>query len=97
MTLGNARTLEIRLAVGDKDVAALRGALLAARASELAEVRRRTARHSFGYGDDSQRQSMSAEAAQAHRRWTMLDGLDRGTRRRGQRSRDRTLTDDGAM
>ncbi len=50
MTLGNARTLEIRLAVGDKDVAALRGALLAARASELAEVRRRTARHSFGYG-----------------------------------------------
>jgi hypothetical protein len=70
------RTLEIRLAIeSEEELAALRGALLAARASELAEVRRRSARHAFGYGDASGRESMSAEAAQAQRRHAMLDRL----------------------
>lgn len=59
----------------EEELAALRGALLAARASELAEVRRRTSRHAFGYGDDSQRASMSAEAAQAQRRGELLERL----------------------
>jgi hypothetical protein len=76
MTDRDLPSLEIRLPVADdEELTALRGALLAARASELAEVRRRTARHSFGYGDDTQRESMTAEAAQAHRRWAMLDRL----------------------
>ena len=59
----------------EEELAALRGALLAARAGELAEMRRRGARHGFGYGSDSARESMTAEAAQAQRRWTMLDRL----------------------
>jgi hypothetical protein len=59
----------------DEDVAALEGALLAARASELAELQRRGDRLSFGYGSESARESMSAEVVQRRRRWTMLDRL----------------------
>jgi hypothetical protein len=59
----------------EEDVAALEGALLAARASELAEARRRGDRVFFGYGSESARESMSAEVAQRRRRWTMLDRL----------------------
>jgi hypothetical protein len=59
----------------DDDVAALEGALLAARASELAEARRRGDRAFFGYGSDSARESMSAEILQRRRRWMMLDRL----------------------
>jgi hypothetical protein len=71
-----SRTIRIELAVeSDDELAAVRGALLAARASELAEMRRRGARHSFGYGTDSQRESMTAEADQAQRRSAMLDRL----------------------
>ncbi|HVL54032.1 MAG TPA: hypothetical protein VM344_07195 [Vitreimonas sp.] len=70
------RLLQIELTVAsDEELKALRGALLAARASELAEVQRRSARHSFGYGSDAQRESMSAEASQAQRRHEMLDRL----------------------
>ena len=47
----------------EDDVAALEGALLAARASELAEARRRGERAFFGYGSDSARESMSAEGS----------------------------------
>ena len=47
----------------EDDVAALEGALLAARASELAEARRRGERAFFGYGGDSARESMSAEGS----------------------------------
>ena len=68
--------LRINLLVeSDEDLKALRGALLAARAAELAEMRRRSARHSVGYGSDSQRESMSAEASQAERRHSILDRL----------------------
>jgi hypothetical protein len=59
----------------DDDLRALRGALLAARASELSEVERRSQRHSLGYGTDSQRESMTDEVADRRRRWEMLDRL----------------------
>ena len=59
----------------DDELNALRGALLAARASELAEARRRGDRLSFGYGSDAARQGMSAEVSQARRRYEMLDRL----------------------
>jgi hypothetical protein len=57
----------------DDDLAALEQALLRARSSELAEVRRLDVRLSAGYGDSTTRATMTAEAAQARRRWTMLD------------------------
>jgi hypothetical protein len=70
------RSLRLEIPIeSDDDVAALEGALLAARASELAEVRRRGDRAFFGYGSDSARESMSAEVIQRRRRWTMLDRL----------------------
>jgi len=56
-------------------VTALEGALLAARASELSQIRRRGARHGFGYGSDSARESMTHEVDEAQRRWEMLDRL----------------------
>ena len=59
----------------DDELRALRGALLAARATELSEVQRRAQRHNLGYGTDSQRQSMTAEVADRRRRWEMLDRL----------------------
>ena len=57
------------------DLRLLRSALLAARASELAELRRRGGRLSFGYGADAARESMSAEADQVRRRMELLDRL----------------------
>ena len=45
----------------EAELTALRGALLAARASELSQVRRRGDRLTFGYGSDSARESMNAE------------------------------------
>ena len=57
----------------DDELSALRGALLAARASELAEARRRGDRLSFGYGSDTAREGMTAEVAQARRRHEMVD------------------------
>ena len=71
-----ARRLRLEIDVDeDGDVEALEGALLAARAAELAELRRRGDRVSFGYGSDSARESMSAEVADRRRRWKMLDRL----------------------
>jgi hypothetical protein len=59
----------------DEELAALEGALLAARASELSQIRRRADRLSFGYGSDTARETMNDEVDQAERRWTMLDRL----------------------
>ena len=71
-----SRVVRIELPVeSDEELAALRGALLAARASERAEMQRRGARHAFGYGSESARDGMSAEARQAERRWSMIDRL----------------------
>ena len=70
------RPIELTLRVdSDDELRALRGALLAARATELSEVQRRAQRHSLGYGTDSQRESMTEEVAQARLRWEMLDRL----------------------
>ncbi len=68
--------VQIRLDVtSDDDLDALEGALLAARASELSQVKRRGARHSFGYGSDSARETMSDEVDHHERRWALLDRL----------------------
>ena len=76
LTAGIVRSVEKARAVGSEDdVAALEGALLAARASELAEARRRGDRVFFGYGSETARESMSAEVIQRSRRWKMLDRL----------------------
>jgi hypothetical protein len=53
----------------------LRGALLAARATELAEAQRRGFRHSYGKASDSALESMSAEVAHHRRRIELLDRL----------------------
>ena len=69
-------TLRVEVQIdGPADIDALERALLAARAAELAELRRRGDRLSFGYGSDSARDSMSAEVVDRGRRWTMLDRL----------------------
>lgn len=70
------RDLRIELPIGSEDeLRALRGALLAARATELSELQRRAARHSFGYGSDTARESMSAEARHHRLRHDMLDRM----------------------
>jgi hypothetical protein len=73
---GVADELLLRIKVASPDeLRALRGALLAARASELNEVQRRAQRHNLGYGTDSQRDSMTEEVVDRRRRWEMLDRL----------------------
>ena len=80
----DGRTLRLEVDVdGDADREALEGALIAARAAELAELRRRGDRLSFGYGSDSARESMSAEVVDRRRRWTMLDRLINALRESG--------------
>lgn len=70
------RVLRLEVPIeSDADLEALRGALLAARASELSKKRRRGDRLSFGYGTDSARETMTDEVDHAERRWTMLDRL----------------------
>ena len=70
------KTIRLEVHVeSDEELAALRGALLAARASELAEARRRGDRLSFGYGSESAREAMSDQAAWAGLRHAMLDRL----------------------
>jgi hypothetical protein len=70
------RVLRLEVPIeSDDEVAALEGALLAARANELSQMRRRGDRLSFGYGTDSARETMTDEVDQAERRWTMLDRL----------------------
>jgi hypothetical protein len=63
---------------GEDDVRLLRGALLAAKATELAELQRWDSRLSFGYGTDSAREGMSAEVEQRRRRIELLDRLLEG-------------------
>jgi hypothetical protein len=70
------RTVRLELAIdGPEELVTLRGALLAARATELSELQRRAARHSFGYGSETARESMSAEALHHRRRHDLLDRL----------------------
>ena len=70
------KTIRLEVPVeSDEELAALRGALLAARASELAEARRRGDRLSFGYGSESAREAMGDQVAWAGLRHAMLDRL----------------------
>jgi hypothetical protein len=76
VTESGSRTLRLDVEIdGDEDIAALEGALLAARASERAELQRRGDRLSFGYGSETARESMGAELVELRRRWTMVDRL----------------------
>ena len=70
-----ASSIRVDLPIEDEDIPILRGALLAARATELAELNRRGFRHSAGYGSDSARQVMSAEVEHHRRRIELLDRL----------------------
>ena len=73
-----SRVLRLEIAIdSDEELEALEGALLAARASELSQIRRRADRLSFGYGSDTARETMNDEVDQAERRWTLLDRLIR--------------------
>ena len=70
------RVLRLEIPIeSDEELATLEGALLAARASELSQIRRRADRLSFGYGSDTAREAMNDGVDQAERRWTMLDRL----------------------
>jgi hypothetical protein len=60
---------------GDDELRALRGALLAARATELSELQRRAGRLNLGYGSDTTREAIGDEVAHLRRRWEMLDRL----------------------
>ncbi|HUQ43001.1 MAG TPA: hypothetical protein VM451_01125 [Candidatus Limnocylindria bacterium] len=70
------RTLRIELQVDtEDDVPVLRGALIAARATELAEIHRRDLRQAAGYGSDVAREGMTAEVRHHQRRRALLDRL----------------------
>lgn len=74
--MAEPRRVQIQLDIeSDAELEALEGALLAARAGELSQIKRRGARHAFGYGSDSARETMSAEVDHHERRWAMLDRL----------------------
>jgi hypothetical protein len=70
-----ARTLRIDLPIDDDELRVLRGALLAAKATELAEIHRRGYRLLTGYGTDSARAGMNDEVEQHHRRIELLERL----------------------
>jgi hypothetical protein len=70
-----AQTIRVDLRIDDDEIPILRGALLAARATELAELHRRGLRHSAGYGSDSAREVMTSEVEHHRRRIEVLDRL----------------------
>jgi hypothetical protein len=70
------RVLRLEIPIeSEAELAALEGALISARASELSQMRRRGTRHALGYGSDSARETMTDEMEQAERRHRMLDRL----------------------
>ena len=74
--MSGPRVLHLQLPIASaEELRALRGALLAARAGELSELERRAGRHSYGYGSDSARETMSDEVATRRRRHDMIDRL----------------------
>ena len=74
MSAGRVLHLEMPID-SDEELAALEGALIAARATERSTARRRGDRLSFGYGTDAARETMNDEIDQAERRVTVLDRL----------------------
>lgn len=74
--MADRRRVRIEIDIeSDAELDALEGALLAARASALSQIKRRGARHSFGYGSDSARETMTDEVDHHERRWAVLDRL----------------------
>lgn len=74
MESNSGRTVQLSIRVDDDDErAALEQALLRARATELAEVRRNQVRLGAGYGDDTTRDTMTDQQRLADRRRTMLN------------------------
>lgn len=69
------RRIALELELDADDLRLLEGALLAARAAELAEAQRRSGRLSYGYGSDSAREDMNAEVVQSRRRKELIDAL----------------------
>jgi len=65
----------LQLDLDAEEARTLRGALLAARATELGELHRRGFRHSYGKGSDSAREVMASEVEQHRRRIELLDRL----------------------
>lgn len=65
----------LELELSDEDARVLRGALLAAKATELAEAHRRGFRQTYGKGSDSALEAMSDEVAHHRRRIDLLDRL----------------------
>lgn len=69
-------TLRLEIPIrDDDDRSLLRGALLAARATELSELGRRAGRLAFGYGSESARDSMADDVGRLRRRIELLDAL----------------------
>ena len=70
------RVLQLEMRIdSDEELAALEGALIAARATERSTARRRGDRLSFGYGTDAARDAMNDEIDQAELRCSLLDRL----------------------
>jgi hypothetical protein len=69
------RRVRLELHLDDSDRQLLEGALLAAKAAELAEVQRRTGRLSYGYGSDSAREDMNAVVVDRRRRKELIEAL----------------------
>ena len=70
------RELELRLAVGsDEEIDELERALVKARATELAEVRRQNLRFTAGYGDATSRDVMDEVGRMAQMRYDVLSRL----------------------
>ncbi len=70
------RTLSIALATtSDQERAALRSVLLAAQATELAELRRWGDRRAFGYGSDSARGVMGTDIERLQLRYDIISRL----------------------
>ena len=67
--------LALHVELSAADARTLRGALLAARATELAEAQRRGFRASYGKQSESARQGMTAEVEHHLRRIELLDRL----------------------
>ena len=68
-------TLTLDLRLDDDALEDLERALLRARATELAEVRRRDVRLSAGYGDATTREVMDDEGRAAQRRFDALTAV----------------------
>jgi hypothetical protein len=79
---GETRELDLRLRIdSDEELDELEKALLKARATELAEVRRQGLRYTAGYGDEISREVMSETSRLAQVRFDVLTRLVEALRR----------------